>query len=286
MIDKPLYDNPLGGGFKTLQPGLGGPTERLTGPGRIDDQGQNPESIRRGRIEDMKINPGNYGLGLQQPRPGMGLGFPGMKSLEEGMLFLPDKDNPRSEEDIQAQYKQAQLEAARQRREGFLGQVVLPGEMKYEDFKATNLYGFKRNPNLPDSAYTDFDTTGVAGFDIPEAADPNNLLTGATPPTGGTLNGMPLFPETNIDDASMKGLPETNEPPMVATTNPYNRVGQQLMGPNQDEMLGTLKNIEQGIASLGLNYGQGNNMNQSSNYGDFSNFGIGSFFPPYGGLYG
>ncbi len=277
MIDKPLYGNPLAGGLMK---------DGILQPMRIDDQGQNPELIRRGRMEDTKINPGNYGLGLQQPRPGMGLGFPGMKSLEEGMLFLPDKDNPRSEEDIQAQYKQAQLEAARQRREGFLGQVVLPGEMKYEDFKATNLYGFKRNPNLPDSAYTDFDTTGVAGFDIPEAADPNNLLTGATPPTGGTLNGMPLFPETNIDDASMKGLPETNEPPMVATTNPYNRVGQQLMGPNQDEMLGTLKNIEQGIASLVGNYGQDFNSNKSSNYGDFDNFGIGSFFPPYGGMYG
>jgi len=48
----------------------------------------------------------------------------------------------------------------------------------------------------------------------------------------------------------------------------------------------TLKNIEKGIASLSLNYGQGNNMNQSSNYGNFDNFGIGSFFPPYGGMYG
>ena len=53
-----------------------------------------------------------------------------------------------------------------------------------------------------------------------------------------------------------------------------------------EEKVEALKNIEQGIASLGANYGQGNNMNQSSNYGDFSNFGIGSFFPPYGGLYG
>jgi len=282
MIDKPLYENPLAGGMFNVTPpsvpvseqiplGGGIMKDGILGPGRIDDQGQDPESIRRGRIEDMKINPGNYGLGLQQPRPGMGLGFEGMKSLEEGMLFLPDKDNPRSEEDIQAQYKQAQLEAARQRREGFLGQVVLPGEMKYEDFKATNLYGFKRNPNLPDSAYKDFDMTGVAGFDIPEAADPNNLLPGTTPP---------------IDDASMKGLPETNEPPMVATTNPYNRVGQQLTGPNQDEVLGTLKNIEQGIASLSGNYGQDFNSNKSSNYGDFDNFGIGSFFPPYGGMYG
>ena len=26
--------------------------------------------------------------------------------------------------------------------------------------------GFKRNPNLPDSAYKDFDVSGVAGFDV------------------------------------------------------------------------------------------------------------------------
>ena len=71
-----------------------------------------------------------------------------------------------------------------------------------------------------------------------------------------------------------------------APSNPYNRVGQQLMGPNQDEMLGTLKNIEGGIASLVGNYGQNFNTKQSSNNGNFDNFGIGDFFPPYGGMYG
>ena len=73
----------------------------------------------------------------------------------------------------------------------------------------------------------------------------------------------------------------------TTSANPYNRVGQQLMGPNQNNnVLETLKNIEKGIASLSLNYGQGNNMNQSSNYGNFDNFGIGNFYPPYGGMYG
>ena len=81
--------------------------------------------------------------------------------------------------------------------------------------------------------------------------------------------------------------PETFEiATQQAPMDSYNRVGQQIMGPNQDEMLGTLKNIEQGIASLVGNYGQDFNLNKSSNYGDFDNFGIGSFFPPYGGMYG
>ena len=69
--------------------------------------------------------------------------------------------------------------------------------------------------------------------------------------------------------------------------SPYETTGQYLTGLNQsNDIIETLKNIEQGIASLGGNFGQNFNMNQSSNYGDFDNFGIGSFFPPYGGMYG
>ena len=281
MIDKPLYGNPLAGGLMK---------DGILQPMRMDDQGQNPELINPrpptsgGFVTDMRDRT------LQDPYEIGGGGMLGVQKIDGsggGALFLPDENRPRSEEDIRNRYEQARAQAAEQRRNGFLGQVVLPGEMKYEDFKnMNNSFFLKRNPNIPESAYSNFDLTNIGGFDTPEAADPNNLLTGATPPTGGTLNGMPLFPETNIDDASMKGLPETNEPPMVATTNPYNRVGQQIMGPNQDEMLGTLKNIEQGIASLVGNYGQDFNSNKSSNYGNFDNFGIGNFYPPYGGMYG
>ena len=86
------------------------------------------------------------------------------------------------------------------------------------------------------------------------------------------LDGGPsLFPFPGMDSTEVAS----------AETQPYNRVGQQLTGPNQDDILGTLKNIEQGIASLG----QGD-MNQSSFGGFNNNFGIGSFFPPYGGMYG
>ena len=68
---------------------------------------------------------------------------------------------------------------------------------------------------------------------------------------------------------------------------PFQTTGQYLTGLNEpNNILETLKKIEQGIASLGSNFGQEGNMNQSSNYGDFDNFGIGSFFPPYGGMYG
>ena len=226
-------------------------------------------------------------------------------------MFLPDENRPRSEEDIRNRYEQARAESARQRAAGFLGQVVLPGEQSFDQFKefTGNTFFLKRNPNIPETAYSNYDLTDVGGFDNPI-----------------------------IDDASMKGLPETNQPPMFTDTsdlpppkqppvsnmlppsntfiddmrdktlpglhfpegtgplqtvqgpedtlNPYNRVGQQLMGPNQDEMLGTLQNIEKGIASLVANYGQNFKGNKSSNYKGFDNFDIGDFFPPYGGMYG
>ena len=111
---------------------------------------------------------------------------------------------------------------------------------------------------------------------------------GSTPPPG---SGTPMDPigvgqDIFGNNPAEIAVPSTPNPIQGvgldgAPINSYNRVGQQLMGPNQDDILGTLKNIEQGIASLG----QGG-MNQSSFGGFNNNFGIGSFFPPYGGMYG
>jgi len=96
----------------------------------------------------------------------------------------------------------------------------------------------------------------------------------------------PNDPSQQLLDGTRSVNPIVSGPEGIASTatapmDPFNRVGQQLTGPNQDDILGTLKNIEQGIASLG----QGS-MDQSSFGGFNNNFGIGSFFPPYGGMYG
>jgi len=93
------------------------------------------------------------------------------------------------------------------------------------------------------------------------------------------------------NNAMIPGDPGAFTPPGLGDVGIFNSpsetTGQYLTGPNESgNILETLKNIEQGIAGLGGNFGQGNNMNQSSNYGNFNNFGIGSFFPPYGGMYG
>jgi hypothetical protein len=210
LVDKPLMQNPLAGG--------GAP--QIIDPSVITPRGSITDT-RDKTLQDPYEIGGGGALGLASAIDGSG----------GGALFLPDENRPRSEEDIRNRYEQAKAQAAESRRNGFLGQVVLPGEMKYEDFKnMQNSFFLKRNPNIPESAYSNFDLTNVGGFDTPKAADPNNLLTGATPPTGGTFNDMPLFPETNIDDASMKGLPETNEPPMVATPmNPFIERGDSMI---------------------------------------------------------
>ena len=248
MIDKPLIQNPLAGGGGTSLEDL---ARRLRGGELI----QTPSDLGGTSSGLQQPRPG---IGLQQPRPGMGLGFPGTTSLEESLLFLPDKDNPRSEEEIQAMYKQAQEEAAKQRREGFLGQVVLPGEMKYEDFKATRLFNLKRNPNLPDSAYKDFDVSGVAGFDTPKAVDSNNLV------------------------------PETKDSPTSTTAEPFDRVGEQLVGFT-DQFSGLterLNKIEEGIASLLENRDQPFRMNRMNLEPSFTRSGLRSFYNPFREFYG
>ena len=106
MIDKPLYDNPLGGGASYFNP-----------------IGHTP----------------NPSIGMQNPGEG------NLANLEDGLMFLIDKDRPRTEDEIKSLYQKAQEDAARQRREGFMGQVVLPGEMQYEDYRNMNLYNFKMN---------------------------------------------------------------------------------------------------------------------------------------------
>jgi|TARA_E500000305_G_scaffold69793_1_gene55733 hypothetical protein len=93
----------------------------------------------------------------------------------------------------------------------------------------------------------------------------------------------PLNPVSGYQQAT-PSTPNTES--FSQTVDPYNRIGQQLTGPNQNEMLGTLQNIEKGIASLVANYGQDFKGNKSSNYKGFDNFDIGDFFPPYGGMYG
>jgi len=142
------------------------------------------------------------------------------------------------------------------------------------------------NPALANSiignGFYDYNKNLIDGGGYFNVTPPSTPVSEQTPlPDNSPVFASPGLPpsEAPSPDTIVSPLQTVQGP--EDTLNPYNRVGQQLMGPNQDDILGTLKNIEQGIASLG----QGG-MNQSSFGGFNNNFGIGSFFPPYGGMYG
>jgi len=195
---------------------------------------------------------------------------------------------------------------------------------QYEDFasKGATLQGYERFNDAMGGGYnldlprlTSGENSGQVDRNSPEflyyygdqqqpKLPPKLSLGPADPADLGSAGGPSLFPNKigGIENTAIASLPDNNYTKSVqpivsgpetfeiatqqAPMDPFNRVGQQLMGPNQDDILELLRNIEQGIASLGGNFGQNFNMNQSSNYGNFDNFGIGSFFPPYGGMYG
>ena len=148
-----------------------------------------------------------------------------------------------------------------------------------------------------------------------KAANPLSGMLNAIPPTLNVTppsvpiseqTPLPGLPPSNnfLDDTRDKTLPQISDPAglqkAIRTVNPivsgpeefaiasnqqipdaglFNRVGQQLIGYD-DQFSGIndrLNKIEEGIASLIQNRGQGLNMNTG---------GLGYFFNPFGGFYG
>ncbi len=207
MIDKPLYQNPLGGGLSFRQEGDMGRYVADNDPGGIAAGFSN--------LEDY------LAAGNQLPQLPTGEPLKGVSPLTERIVTQED------------------------------------GIPFYNMFNVTP-------PSVPVSEQTP--------------------MSGLPQPTEGV--SQDVFGNPNYLDGTPSVNPIVTGPQEIASaeTQPYNRVGQQLTGPgfNQsNDILETLQNIEKGIASLG----QGN-MNQSSFGGFNNNFGIGSFFPPYGGMYG
>ena len=220
MIDKPLYQNPLGGG------------------------------------DYFNVTPPSTPVSKQTPLPGI----------------IGDPSKPKSDDPLMQGYYDSDFFSNRMtmdmRPYTFRGE-----EMMGSSSGAGNLKKYLESIGKGD--LLQFPEQNLMSVELQQAENP--------PPPSGTFNGMPLFPEQGVgQDVTGNNPMETPVPSFGgAPVNSFNRVGQQLMGPNQDDILGTLKNIEEGIASLG----QGS-MDQSSFGGFNNNFGIGSFFPPYGGMYG
>ena len=292
MIDKPLYQNPLGGGlagggFETSFNLLQRPDENIERqyfynkdlnklfnmPGGVRMAAPKGfESVNKNQYEDY----GNKGATLQ-----------GASMFTDAMGGGYNLDLPR------------------------LTSGPNSGGLDRNSPEFLYYYGDQQQPKLPPKLSLgptmptqEEGIPGASGSNIPLNNFPGNPnRKPADPANLGSAGGPSLFPNKigGIENTAIApgvgqnifgnnpaeiAVPSTPNPIQGvgldgAPMNPYNRVGQQLTGPNQDDILGTLKNIEQGIASLG----QGG-MDQSSFGGFNNNFGIGSFFPPYGGMYG
>ena len=244
MIDAPLYDNPLaGGGSLDMGKYVGNPNFNVSPPGTLN------------------VTPPSVPVSEQTPLPGI-IGDP----------FKPKSDDPLMQGYFDSEFF-SNIQTADMVPYTYDGKEMMGSSSgasnlkKYlESIGKGNLLQFKNNNLMKQEGLSQVDTpeqlieSGQFTPGIGQDIFGNNPAEIAVPSTPNPIQGI------GLDGAPM---------------NSYNRVGQQLTGPNQDDILGTLKNIEQGIMSLG----QGN-MNQSSFGGFNNNFGIGSFFPPYGGMYG
>ena len=244
MIDAPLYDNPLaGGGSLDMGKYVGNPNFNVSPPGTLN------------------VTPPSVPVSEQTPLPGI-IGDP----------FKPKSDDPLMQgyydSDFYSNTMTMDMVPYTYDGKEMMGSSSGASNLKkyLESIGKGDLLQFKNNNLMSQEGLSQVDTpeqlieSGQFTPGIGQDIFGNNPAEIAVPSTPNPIQGI------GLDGAPM---------------NSYNRVGQQLTGPNQDDILGTLKNIEQGIMSLG----QGN-MNQSSFGGFNNNFGIGSFFPPYGGMYG
>ena len=93
----------------------------------------------------------------------------------------------------------------------FQSDVLLAGPLAQIKGLGDNL-AYQRRPNNPSDPIPSLNPDVTPSFDLKQA-DPNNLISGYTPPTGGTFNGMPLFPETL--GGGIDNLPEFGRPPSM-----------------------------------------------------------------------
>lgn len=118
---------------------------------------------------------------------------------------------------------------------------------------------------------------------------------------GGSFS-QDLLGTVNPNDPYDLGSAKPVVNPIVSGPETFEIATQQVLNPFQEQFTGfqnqltgfgdqfsglndRLNKIEEGIASLLGNRGQGFNMGFQPNYG-FNYSGIGSFFPPFGGMYG
>jgi hypothetical protein len=285
VIDKPLYQNPLGGGSLDMGKYEGNPN--FQGALEMSNAG-------------MKIDP--FGVaGLKEPKPQPELlgafnpadQYTGGDPLVKGFLGSDFYNNKVTANVVPYTYQGKEMKGSGSYAsdfkkylesigkgdliqfpdQGIMSQEAGLGELKYGPDDSVIPDNNAMTPGILPGPITSSPGAGpLENMKLPES--PPLMKTpgpiGGTP--GSIFTGNATLPDNISDNFLGDGI----------FNSPSETTGQYLTGPNESaNVLETLKNIEQGIASLG----QGS-MNQSSFGGFNNNFGIGSFFPPYGGMYG
>jgi len=136
----------------------------------------------------------NIGFGIQelgpvpidqQPKPNPSIGAIN-DAGKMTSLFIPDTSKPRSEEDMRNEWEQLKEQATQRRRDGFVGQVVLPGEGSYEDWARLNKFEMMRNPEASSDMINNYLSVGQPNINTSQ-------------PTGTTM-----ATDTNIEDFSVQ----------------------------------------------------------------------------------
>ena len=289
MIDKPLYGNPLAGGSGQL----GGLNFRQEGDMGRYVADNDPGGIAAGfsNLEDY-LAAGNEIPSQQTPN--------NLKSISNANMFMGNATLPNLPPSL------SELNPIK-------GGAKNPMDEYQRGYMDSDFYSPRSTMDVQKFNYKGKDMQGsgtyVSGFEnylnsIGQGdlfkRPPNELMSqelatigGPTPPPG---SGTPMNPFSGQIDTPEQ-LIESGQftPGLPPSNNPFNRVGQQLTGPNQfddqfSSMGDRLTKLEEGIASL-LNKNKDSSYNSMQptfgfsryGYSPFSMTGLGSLF---GGYYG
>ena len=280
MIDKPLYGNPLAGGLSFRQEGDMGRYVADNDPGGIAAGFSN--------LEDY-LAAGNKLPEQQTPNDLLGVSNANFNVSPPGTLNVTPPSVP-----VSAQTPLPSIvDNFRPKSDDPLVQGYMDSDF-YSNIATTNVvpYTYKGKEMSGSGSYaSNFKKylESIGKGDLIQFPDQGIAQQGSGPlATVGPNVGNEIVPY-NPDAGPGVGL--DGKPLLDGTANPYQEqftgfqnqltgFGDQFSGLND-----RLNKIEEGIASLLGNRGQGFNMGFQPNYG-FNYSGIESFYPPFGGMYG
>jgi hypothetical protein len=280
MIEKPLYQNPLGGGPATLIPNPGAGTV--------------PKGGQQGPFDLSKIDKNPYntefiGIGADQTNL-FGYKVPDyvIKEQEERM-----KNNPINNFNVTPPNELELLKPLRPKSDDPLVQGYMDSDF-YSNISTTNVvpYTYKGKEVQGSGSYaSNFKKylESIGKGDLIQFPD-QGIAQQETGPlatigfgSGDSRDITSTLPNQGVGQDVFGNNPMEIAVPSIP--NSFNRVGQQLTGPNQvGDFNSRLNKIEQGIMTLLGNKRQGFNTGYQPNYG--FNIGFGNSFPPFGGMYG